>query len=261
MVNGMFACSSRSATAGSFTRPSSMPRKITLLVVGMRLNTGAEPVGGSDTGWGTGCFGRSSPGTRSFGVVVVVVGGTVVGVVVVVGGVVVVDVVVVLAVVVVAAATSAAVPPTEWTAAAASGRAAPPLSSNGPAPNSSTSTAVTTAAVANRAHGGRACCLRARRGGADGELTRGTVLAAVRCARARSAHVRRADAGRDAIGGRAAGLGVRVVHRNGAPQHRARQARLRHDQQRARARTARTGRIRPRRDPRLRHRHARRSRR
>src|SRR3954468_17906627 len=144
MVNGMFACLSRSATAGSFTRPSSMPRKITLLVVGMRLNTGADPVGGSDTGWGTGCFGRSSPGTRSFGVVVVVVGGTVVVVAVVgvldVGGprvgvlvgvvldVVVLDVVV-LDVVVVAAATS--VSPTEWTAAAASGRAAPPLSSNG----------------------------------------------------------------------------------------------------------------------------------
>src|SRR3954447_20848467 len=131
MVNGMFACLSRSATAGSFTRPSSMPRKITLLVVGMRLNTGAEPVGGSDTGWGTGCFGRSSPGTRSFGVVVVVVGTVVVVVVVVVLDVVVLDVVV-LDVVVVPAATS--VSPTEWTAAAASGRAAPPLSSNGPAP-------------------------------------------------------------------------------------------------------------------------------
>src|SRR4029078_1844570 len=92
MVNGMFACFSRSATAGSFTRPSSMPRKITLLVVGMRLNTGAELVGGSATGCGVGCFGSPSPGTRSFGVVVVVVGGAVV---VVVGGAVVVVVVVV----------------------------------------------------------------------------------------------------------------------------------------------------------------------
>src|SRR3954447_18946585 len=93
MVNGMFACCSRSATAGSRTMPSSMPRKITLLVVGMRLNTGVEPVAGSDTGWGAGCSGRPSPGLRSFGFTVVVVGGTVV---VVVGGTVVVVVVVVV---------------------------------------------------------------------------------------------------------------------------------------------------------------------
>src|SRR5438874_12262888 len=90
MVNGMFACFSRSATAGSRTRPSSIPRKITLLVVGMRLNTGAELVGGRSTGVGVGCLGSPRPGTRSLGVVVVV-GGTVVVVVVVV---VVVDVVV-----------------------------------------------------------------------------------------------------------------------------------------------------------------------
>src|SRR4029079_15685305 len=78
---GMFACLSRSATAGSRTMPSAMPRKITLLVVGMRLNTGAEPVGGGATGVGVGCSSRPRPGLRSFGVVVVVVGGAVVVVV------------------------------------------------------------------------------------------------------------------------------------------------------------------------------------
>src|SRR5436190_18648247 len=80
----MLACFRRSATAGSRTMPSSMPRKITLLVVVMRLMTGAELLGGNDIGVGTGCGGSPSPGTRSFGVVVVVVGGTVVVVVVVV---------------------------------------------------------------------------------------------------------------------------------------------------------------------------------
>src|SRR5688572_17790381 len=96
MVNGMLASFRRSATAGSRTMPSSMPRKITLFVVGMRLNTGADPVGGSATGCGGGCFGRPSPGTRSFGASVVVVGGTVVVVVEVVVDVVVLDDVVVV---------------------------------------------------------------------------------------------------------------------------------------------------------------------
>src|SRR5690242_4997750 len=131
MVNGTFACFSRSATAGSRTMPSSMPRKITLFVVGMRLNTGAEFVGGNDTGVGVGCFGSPSPGTRSFGVVVVVVGGRVVVVVVVV-----VELVVVGAAEVVVASTS--VPSAAgWTAAAVSvavSGVAPPLSSKGPAP-------------------------------------------------------------------------------------------------------------------------------
>src|SRR5689334_16268778 len=150
--------------------PSSMPRKITLFGVGMRLNTGAELVAGNATGVGAGCSGRPRPGLRNFGVVVVVVGGAVVGGVVVVGG----SVVVVLVLdVLVTAATSddAAVPsaslPTAWTAAAASGRAAPPLSSSGPAPKRITNAAVTPTATANRAHGGRAGRLRARRVGAD----------------------------------------------------------------------------------------------
>src|SRR3954466_9310708 len=110
MVNGMLACFSRSATAGSRTRPSSMPRKMTLLVVGMRLNTGAEPVGGSDTGVGVGCSGSPSPGLRSLGAWVVVVGGTVVVVVVV-------ELVVTMgAVVVLVTAGSASVTPTVCTA-------------------------------------------------------------------------------------------------------------------------------------------------
>src|SRR3982750_2379174 len=83
MLNGTFACFSRSATAGSRTRPSSMPRKITLLVVGMRLNTGAEFVGGRSTGVGVGCFGGAAVGGVGGPVVVVVV--VVVAVVVVVG--------------------------------------------------------------------------------------------------------------------------------------------------------------------------------
>ena len=140
-----------------------------MLVVGIRLNTGAEPVGGSDTGWGTGCFGSPSPGTRSSGVVVVVVGGAVV-VVVVVDVVVVLDVVGVVVVVVRrdVAIRGAGDVAHRVDGGRGLGRAAPPLSSNGPAPKSSTSTAVTTAAMANRAHGGRAGRLRARRGARTG---------------------------------------------------------------------------------------------
>src|ERR1700751_585085 len=116
----MLACCSRLATAGSRTRPSSIPRKITLLVVGMRLNTGAELVVGKDTGVGAGCWGRPSPGTRRG---TVVVGG---GAVVVVGG------------RVEDAATMSS--PTAWMDAAAGGFAsAPPASWNGPSPNSTTS--------------------------------------------------------------------------------------------------------------------------
>jgi hypothetical protein len=77
-------------------------------------------------------------------------------------------------------------PPAARTAAAASGRAAPPLSSNGPAPNAITSEAVMPIAIATRFLWGRGGRLRARRdAGAGGELTRGTVLAAVPCGGAR----------------------------------------------------------------------------
>src|SRR6266705_544287 len=130
MVKGMLACFSRSATAGSRTMPSSIPRKITLFVVGMRLNTGAELVAGRATGVGVGCLGRPSPGTRSFGAVVVVVGGTVVVVVVVAS--VVVVVVLLAAAVVDGGGTSS---PTRLTeAAACTDGLPPPVSSNGPAP-------------------------------------------------------------------------------------------------------------------------------
>src|SRR4051794_15949847 len=148
----MLACFRRAATAGSRTMPSSMPRKITLLVVGMRLKIGAVLVGGNDTGVGAGCGGSPSPGTRSFGVVVVVVGGTVV--------VVVVEVVVELVVVGAADVVVGPVPvssATVCTAAAVSvSGVAPPLSSNGPAPKSSTNAAVKPTATANRSQCGRA---------------------------------------------------------------------------------------------------------
>src|SRR5262249_34963395 len=116
--------------------PSSMPRKITLLVVGMRLNTGAELVAVSETGVGVGCFGSPRPGMRSSGAAVVVVGGSVVvvAVVLVAGGCVV--------LVVAGVAEAVDVSPLsagDWAAASSTSGVAAPLSSNGPAPNTSTS--------------------------------------------------------------------------------------------------------------------------
>jgi hypothetical protein len=140
----------------------------------MRLNTGADPVAGSATGCGVGCGSSPNPGLRSFGAVVVVVGGTVVVVDVVVDEVVVVDVVVVVL------ESTVGSTPNSCTAAAASGRAAPPLNSNGPAPKAITRPTVRPIAIAKRSQWCRCGRRRARRdAGTGGELTRGTVLAAV----------------------------------------------------------------------------------
>ena len=256
-MNGMLACASRSATAGSRTKPSSIPRKITLFVVGMRLNTGAELVGGNDTGVGGGCWGSPSPGTRRGTGAVVVVGGTVV-----------------VVVVVVVEVGWWWAPRSWWSATVEDGGAvsSPTACDRRRRPWVRVGTAgELEGAFAEQHHE------RHRHADRDAEavplhpvpvgarlhagaprhhlVSAGphgvTVVAAVPCA----------GASGDPVDRRPAVIGVRGVGGVGAPRHGARQAGVRHDRQRARARPDRPGRVRPGRSPGLRHRHRRRPRR
>ena len=76
-MTGTLASRSNASTCGSRVKPSSMPRKITLLVVVTREITGARLVAGRSIGVGVGWCGRPRPGTTGLNVVggaVVVVG-------------------------------------------------------------------------------------------------------------------------------------------------------------------------------------------
>ena len=165
----MLACFSSASTAGSWTMPSSMPRKITLLGVGIWLNTGARLVGGSATGVGVGCGGSPRPGTRNGmvvvvgGRVVVVRGGLVVGGGFVVEGAVTGGAVVAVVVSVTPAAASASAA-LRLTDADATWGSPPPMSTL-VEPRNATSSAVTPTATANVRHwisDWRRCAFRSR---------------------------------------------------------------------------------------------------
>ena len=191
-----------------------MPRKITLLVVGMRLNTGAEPVAGSDTGVRRRLLEQPEPGHAQLGAGVVVVGGTVV--------------VVVgvtwssrrCAVVAVVAVASAGRRTARTDAAASGARRAPPVSSNGPAPNSSTRHNGDADREPNRRH------WRPRRRRASGRARRGRRHRKAPASRYRRQYLATVQAalpdgpGRDPLGRVAALLGLRGLDRHGPAERR-----------------------------------------